>query len=211
MKKIIYGITLIFVMAFCLHGCSVVFNFPKSGKALLPKTDESVTQDQPEITAYLLEPGEVFEHGGYIELENVQIQYDGYYKGEHDVISSEHFIIENNGEKDVRLSFYIVGVKKDGSHETLYVGGLDGIDWDRYNEDLQENGWAIYHNTNLVKSGSKLEAAVAIMDFGNDFDMDVDGDGYYDVVFPVFPQDKPGGFVLSTNSPESEIYKLKAK
>ena len=171
MKKIIYGITLIFVMAFCLYGCSMVFNFPKSEKALLPKTDESVTQDQPEITAYLLEPGEVFEPGGYIEIENVQILYDG-----------ENFTIQNNREDIIRVSSCIVGVKRDGTYDPLQWPAFGGADKAKYEKDLEENGWAVEHNTNMVRPGETLKATINIFDFGKDYpNPDIDQDGYYDV------------------------------
>jgi hypothetical protein len=185
MKKIIYGITLIFVMAFCLYGCS----------------DESVTQDQPEITAYLLEPGEVFEPGGYIEIENVQILYDG-----------ENFTIQNNREDIIRVSSCIVGVKRDGTYDPLQWPAFGGVDKAKYEKDLEENGWAVERGTNMVRPGESLVATMTIFDFGSDYpDPDIDKDGYYDVVFTISPQTDEGAVSASTDDPESEIYKLKVK
>ena len=49
------------------------------------------------------------------------------------------------------------------------------------------------------------------MDFGDDYDMDVDDDGYYDVVFQIIPLNVQGGFTITGNEPESDVYKLKVR
>jgi hypothetical protein len=167
--------------------------------------DESVTQDQPEITAYLLEPGEVFEPGGYIEIENVRISYkDG-----------ESFAIQNNRDDIIRITSCIVGVKKNGTYESLQWPAFGGTDEAQYKKDVEENGWAVKHSTNMVRPGETLNASMVIFNFdkfSEDYPApDIDQDGYYDIIFTVHPQTSEDRIMTSKSDPESEIYKLKAK
>lgn len=146
--------------------------------------------------------------GDTIAVGNVIFVYDGYYKSEHDGVLSEHFLVTNKEDYDIKILLIVVGVKKDGSNEFLGTGTLYGIDWDLYNKELRENGWALRHGTNTVKEGKTLTAMAKILDFG-DYSMDVDGDGYYDVMFEVVRIRENGDFMITGSEPVSEVFKLK--
>lgn len=158
-------------------------------------------EPQGSATPYPLEPGDVFEPGGYISFADVQIQYDG-----------EIFIIRNERDDIIRITSCIVGVKKDGTYESIQWPAFGGVDETQYGKDLAENGWAIKHVTNMVRPGETLNASMSIFDFGDDYPSpDIDGDGYYDIIFTVSPQASEDSVRTSTSDPTSEVYKLKAK
>ena len=152
---------------------------------------------------HLIQPGQVFDKGAYITLENVEFMYDG-----------ENFAITNNRDDYVRISADIVGVKADGSYVDIMSPSFGGVDETKYNQDFAENGWAVKEFTNLVRPGETLVATMTVFDFsslGDDYaKADIDGDGYYDLLFHIFPQKDETSIVISMNSPQSEIYKLKA-
>ena len=157
------------------------------------------------------ETDDVLNVGDVITVADVAFTYEGYYKNEHNLTDTEHFTVTNNSNRDVKLTLLIVGTKKDGSYELLGTAAFGGIDWERYETDMKENNWATHHRTNTVESGGKLEVTADIMDFGDSYSMDVDRDGYYDVVFQVIPLNQEGGFTITGNEPESGVYKLKVR
>lgn len=166
----------------------------------------SKSSSQPEVNAgendidekHLMTPGDVFTPGGYILFENVEIMYDG-----------ENFLIRNDGKDIIRITETIVGIKADGTYETLQSGGPYGVDEAQYEEDLAENGWAIEHMTNMVRPGETLTASAKVITFGQE--LDVDKDGYYDITFTVSPQKDEDTVSFSTNDSVTKAYKLKAE
>lgn len=181
-------------------GCYMLFN-----GTILPRSDgeEDATRSD-NITKQLLLPGEVFERGKYIEVDGTEILYDG-----------EHFRVKNNRTDIVRVSCSIVGVKKDGSYDTIQLPSFAGVDKTRYDRDKAENGWAIEQYTNLIRPDETLEAVLTIFDF-NEFDdsypkNDIDNDGYLDIVFTISPQLDETSIRVSTDDIKSDIYKIKEK
>lgn len=148
----------------------------------------------------LIEPGEVFEKNCYILFEDLRISYNG-----------EGFDVTNNRSDAVRIYMKVVGVKADGSYDLLQGPAFGGVDETAYQKDLKENGWAIKKRTNFIRPGETLHAQVDIFDFGEDFPApDIDGDGYYDLIFWMLPNQSEDTISSFGNSPESDIYKLKA-
>ena len=149
----------------------------------------------------LLPEGGVFEKGSYVVVGDVEILYNG-----------KSFEITNNSKHTVFVEYQVVGVKTDGTYEMLYAAAFFGKDPEQYDKDLKENGWAIMKNTNNIRVGNTLDAELKVYRFGGDFpDPDIDGDGYYDLVFTVHPQYDDDSLRVSTSDPESAVYKLKAK
>lgn len=149
-------------------------------------------------------PGSVFTAGGYISFEGLNISYDG-----------DIFAITSGRNDIVLVSAVVVGVKKDGSYEVLQYPAFRGPDEAQYQKDMEENGWAIMEYTNMVRPGETLCAELSVFDF-NAFDesyppADIDGDGYYEIIFCVHPQSDESSVVVSTDDPESEVYKLPAE
>lgn len=167
-------------------------------------TDVSTTQQgsQSPITPHMIQPGEVFEQGAYILFEDVKIS----------IVDGTTFLVENNREDIVLIAMAVVGIKTDGEYELLQMPSFSGVDEQAYAEDLEENGWAVYHYTNKVRPHQSLTATAQIFDFGSqDWPApDIDGDGYYDIVFYLYPNQSEGGISVSTAAPESAAYKLKA-
>lgn len=197
-----FGITIGF---FVLVG--IVANLFTSG---LPENDATTTSTNPTrkpiretfSPAQLIEPGDVFTRNSYIEVSGVQILYNG-----------EEFEITNSREDIIIITAAVVGVKADGSYQAVYYPAFSGIDEAAYKKDLEENGWAVKTRTNRVRSGETLTAKMEIYDLSWDGDFpppDVDGDGYYDIMFTIHPQRSEDSLQASTADPESDIYKLKA-
>lgn len=160
---------------------------------------------QPEsATAKLLSPGDLFEPGSYIAVDGVNILFDG-----------QQFEIKNNREDIVRVTCQIVGLKNDGTYELLQMPQFGGVDEAQYEKDMQENGWAIEHLTNMIRPGETLVATMWVVDvssFGGEYpSADFDGDGYYDIKFTISPQVSENSVRSSTSDPESEMYKLAAE
>lgn len=151
-----------------------------------------------------LQAGGIFTKGTYITVDDVKFAYDG-----------EMFQITNNSQRIVRVSANVVGVKSDGTYEFLQSPSFAGVDRTKYEQDLAENGWAVESYTNMIRPGETLSASMYIMDFsifGDGYiDPDVDGDGYYDVIFIVSPQKDESSIVASTNDPVSDVYKIKTE
>lgn len=143
-----------------------------------------------------LSAGEVFENGGYINVEDVKIVYDG-----------KSFTIKNNRSDIVRISCSIVGVKSDGSYEVLGMPSLCGVDEILYEMDKSKNGWAVKNTTNMIRPGETLTVTFNYLEYYQD--LDTDGDGFYDVVFTISPQIDEKTITTSSTDPKSEIYKIK--
>lgn len=154
------------------------------------------------VTKELLLPGGVFEPGNYIEVDGVEILYTG-----------EYFLVKNNRTDLVRVSCTIVGVKKDGTYDTIQTPSFVGVDKTQYEKDKAENGWAIKHYTNLVRPDETLEAYLTVYDFSKADSSypknDIDGDGYLDILFTISPQLDETSITVSTKDVKSEIYKIK--
>lgn len=176
----------------------------KSSATEQPQQPEPSENETPAGEKHLVQPGEAFTEGGYITLADVEILYDG--KG---------FAVKNNSEDIIRITASIVGVKADGTYEVLQMPSFSGIDKAQYEKDMQENGWAIEHSTNLVRPGETLEASMDVSDFHaidpSWPEADIDGDGYYDLVFAVHPQPDEETITTATDDPVSAVYKLKAE
>lgn len=153
---------------------------------------------------HLLEPGGIFDDGAFIIVNGVEFEYNG-----------EQFVVRNNWDRIVRISASVVGVKSDGSYETLQTPSFAWVDETKYEKDLQENGWAVEQTTNMVRPGERVLATLSVFDF-NSMDesypkADIDEDGYYDIVFTVSPQPDENTIVTSTSDPVSDVYKIKAE
>lgn len=147
-----------------------------------------------------ISPGDVFDPGAYIDFEGLEITYDG-----------DLFHVANNRDDIVRVSVMVVGVKKDGSYDAFQWPAFCGPDETQYQKDLEENGWAVKYPTNMVRPGETLAATLSIFDPGDDYHKpDIDGDGYYDIVFSVHPQPDEDSSRVSTDDPVSDVYKLTA-
>lgn len=150
---------------------------------------------------YAIEPGGVFEIGGYIVVDDVEI-----------TCTEDGFDIYNHGDKIVRISAKIVGVKSNGDYEFFQMPAFYGIDKKQYEQDLAENGWAVPKTTNMVRPGETLNAQMFIFDIkGDTVRPDADGNGYYDVVFRVMVQEDEETISVSTDDVESGVYKINIK
>lgn len=160
---------------------------------------KSKQPNQPlEPTKTQINPGDVFLAGSYIDFENVEILYDG-----------QAFQITNNRNDIVMIAAWVIGIKNDGSYEYLEMPAFYGIDETTYKEDLDENGWAVRHATNTIRPGETLTAEMHIMGPIKDYPApDIDGDGYYDIIFVLHPQEDDGHIQVSTADLESPPYKL---
>ena len=189
MKKII---SWIFAISLILFGGYMIYD-----GAIKPYIENGKKEQWDGVTKQLLLPGEVFEPGKYIEVDGVEILYNG-----------KSFLVKNNRTDLVRVSCSIVGVKADGKYDTIQYPSFTGVDKTRYDKDKAENGWAIEHYTNLIRPNETLDAYLTIYDFG-DVKNDIDGDGYLDIVFTISPQLDETSITTSTNDAKSEIYKMK--
>ncbi len=152
----------------------------------------------------LLPEGGVFEEGSYIVVSDVEILYQG--RADY----GEAFAITNSSKQPVVISASVVGVKSDGTVQKFQWPAFSGVDKWQYENDLQENGWAIEQYTNRVRVGETLEATMIITSMDGYPEPDIDGDGYYDIVFTLYPQKDDDSLHFSTNAPESAVYKLRA-
>ena len=153
----------------------------------------------------LLPEGGVFKEGSYIVVSDIEILYHG--KTDY----GEAFSITNNSMRPIVITASVVGVKSDGTFQEFQWPAFSGVDKWQYENDLQENGWAIEQYTNRVRVGETLEATMTIISMDGYPEPDIDGDGYYDIVFTIYPQKDDDSLQFSTNAPESAVYKLRAK
>ncbi len=151
----------------------------------------------------MINPGDVFQEGSYIDFENVEIMYDG-----------DNFLVTNNREDIIRIVASVIGIKSDGTYELIEMPTFGGIDQTAYEKDMKENGWAVQKTTNMVRPGETLKTTMSIFDprmfDKNNPAADVDGDGYYDVQFTISPQIDEETILTSADDLTTEPYKLVA-
>lgn len=154
--------------------------------------------------AVLLQTGEEFVEGSYIEFSKVIVYYDGTF-----------FHVENHNKYPIRIICWVVGVKRTNDYELLGTAVFGAVDQDKFEAELQENGWAIPQSTNFVGAGETLVATLSVMDaykisnIPNMESFDVDCDGYYDAVMIVYKQKNEKDITTFTNAPTSNVFKLK--
>lgn len=166
---------------------------------------ETNTSEEPAYTRHQIAPGDVFDPGGYMMLGDLEFL----------CIENGCFDVTNMGTQFARVTAEIVGVKADGSYEILQIPSFGGVDEMQYEKDLGENGWAVKNLTNIVRPGETLHAELSVFDFhthdaGNP-DADIDGDGYWDIIFSAHLQDDDTSYTFSVDDPVSEVYKLPAE
>lgn len=193
MKRAVYLLLVCFLSA-VLPGCAE--NAPaytgERSQSNMWKSDASDQQEE-----YPVEPYGVLEAGGYIEFEGLKLLYDG-----------EYFSITSSREDTVAVSVSVIGVKKDGTHEFLQAPAFYGVDEAQYDEDIEENEWAVEHLTNQVRPNGTLLAAMDIFELDGYPKPDIDEDGYYDLIFNVIPIREDGSFSTG-DLIESDVYRLK--
>lgn len=160
------------------------------------ETVESVSESTKEI-----KPGEVFIKNSYVDFENVRFTYTG-----------DGFSVKNNRGDIIRIIYQIVGIKQDGTYEILLTSGLFGIDETQYEKDIEENGWAVKKQTNMIRPGETLDSKLnnnLFIFFTDDMpEPDVDGDGYYDIIFTICLQSDENTIQVSLSDFVSEPYKI---
>lgn len=194
--KKLYSLTIIIFILLTLGGCEFTLKSNSNGMSVF---------DQSTKTERKLSPGEVFEKNTYIDIAGVRLLYDG-----------DMFLIQNNNAHPVRLTYTIVGVKKDGTFDKISMSALSGVDKSQYEKDLAENGWAVEQYTNLVRQNTTLEADLGLSDYllYDNADIptaDIDNDGYIDVFFTVSPQQDDEQIITSSDDPVTDIYKIKVE
>ena len=194
MKKL-FGLMLSLMLI--VVGCYLIYD---SGIRPLIENKQTV-EPYDNLTKELLSPGEVFKQGSFIEVDGVEILYDGQY-----------FLVTNNRTDLVRISCSVVGVKKDGTYDTIQLASFVGVDKTQYERDKSENGWAIKKDTNLIRPNETLNAVFEAFDFNKaDSDYpknDIDEDGYLDILFTISPQKDETSVTVSSNDIKSKIYKI---
>ena len=158
---------------------------------------EAATKEAPtqQTEHYLLERGGVFEPESYIEVSGVTILYDGDFT----------FTATNNSDDAYAIVPFIVGVKKDGTHELLQSLSFGGVDNEQYEKDMSDNGWAVPQWTNVIGPEESISCQITVFDFGEDLpEPDIDGDGYYDLIFTTVKQSDE----FSVDNAESAVYRL---
>lgn len=192
MKKIITSV--LCVILIIVGGCLLYKGLSGNKK----QTSNELAPTNPT----LIEPMGVLEENTFIEVADVRISYNG-----------DYFFVCNNRSDSVRISCHIVGIENDGEYEILETVGFYGKDTMQYNNDYQENGWAVEKNTNLVRPNETLQAVLdtkSFISFGKvSPQIDVDNDGYLDLIFRISPQIDDEQIMSSTDDPVSDIYRVK--
>ncbi|MEA4921575.1 MAG: hypothetical protein VB078_11750 [Clostridiaceae bacterium] len=201
------GTILIAVLLIVLMGAAL---FNKNNRVIAPITDEKDIVSNVAIEENK-EDDLSIQKGDVITVSDVSFTYEGFYQAKNELIPMEHFLAQNTGEKNISVILEIVGVKKDGTYDFLGTGVFGGVDQALYDKELKENGWAVEKYTNKVDAGSSLNAYANILDIGDQYSMDVDSDGYYDVMFSIITLNEKGGFTITGEEPVSEIFKLKVQ
>lgn len=149
-----------------------------------------------EITPYLLQAGDVIKNGGYFYVGDVKFQY-----------SNGYFDVTNNSDSIVEVWCNVIGTKKDGTYELLLKAGFGGVDVAQYNRDLEENGWAVEHFTNMVRPKETLRTELYITNLAYAPAPDINNDGYYELMFVVYPRTTEDDSDYS-NGAKSTMFKL---
>ncbi len=162
------------------------------------KTSDNETNEKS-ITPYLLQSGDVIKDNGFFQVGEVTFLH-----------SNDIFKVTNNSESIVRVTCMVIGTKVDGTYEILQYAGFGGIDQTKYKKDLEENGWAVEHYTNMIRPGGTLYATLSISDFQYEGvpKPDIDNDGFYELKFMISPQSNEDVIEISLNDPVSDMYKL---
>ena len=159
----------------------------------LYQNDSDIPLEKAELQA-----GEIFEPNTFVTVGDVEVLYNG-----------KTFEVTNNGDKTVSISATVVGLKADNTYDEFYWPAFHGVDKKRYDNDLEENGWALEWPTNEVGPSETLDMTLEIYET-EWLKPDVDGDGYYDIFFSIHSIEPDGAFQISTDDPKSDVYKLKA-
>lgn len=163
------------------------------------------TSSSPQTTQvewHELSPKSVFDIGGYIEYEGVYIGYEG----------DNTFLVENDTDTIYGIQCSVYGIKKDGTSEWIGTPSFAGVDKVKYEQEKEENGWAIEKSTNIVRPHESLEMEIYFVNLGDEYpSWDIDGDGYYDISFTLRPQKDEDHWSFSTDDPQTDYYKLRAE
>lgn len=163
------------------------------------------TSSSPQTTQvewHEISPKTAFDIGGYIECEGIYIGYEG----------DNTFLVENDTDTIYGIQCSVYGIKKDGTSEWIGTPSFAGVDKAKYEQEKEENGWAIEKLTNIVRPQESLEMTLDIYDLGSDFPAwDIDGDGYYDISFILRPQENEDEWSFSTDDPQTDFYKLRVE
>lgn len=201
-KSVKKALTLILCVTLVVIGGCLLW-YGSSNTFELKNSKRTFEEKLAPINPTLIKPMGTFEENTFIDVADVRISYDGNY-----------FFVHNNRADIVRITCDVVGVKNDGTYETLQTIGFYGTDRMQYDRDFQENGWAVEKNTNLVRPGEILQAVLDTSTFvslnGNVSQTDVDNDGYLDILFMISPQVGENQITSSTDDPKSDVYKIKA-
>lgn len=170
--------------------------------AISDKDDNIEPNNQLPKAERMLNAGEAFEANTYIDLADVRIIYNG-----------TNFFVQNNRSDIIRINCSVVGIKQDGTYDTIQLADFGGEDKTQYEKDMRENGWAIEQHTNVVRPGETLVATLNAFDFSSVDEAypqnDIDNDGYLDIVFTIRPQENEEQVVVSSDDPVSSVYKIK--
>lgn len=204
MKKILSVVFRILLLAV---GIYLIYDGLFGNNGMLKKTQSNTNIGffaQTELTA-----NDVMAENTYFDVEKIRFVYNG-----------RDLQITNNSTDSYRIGCSVVGVKKDGSYEWLGGPALHWDDQKQYDLDKADNGWAVMKSTSLIrpnetvvaefKTNVKLLAALNKKDDKTE-DMDVDGDGYWDIMFTANKQMNETDTLISIDSPTSEIFKFDIK
>lgn len=198
-KRIIAVITII-CATIAQTSCSIIVSPKTISNSVDDATQSTVsTETSGNITPHLLQAGDVIDNGGYFYVGDVKIQY-----------SNGYFAVTNNSENIIRITCNVVGTKTDGTYEWLQTAGFSGIDQTQYNRDLEDNGWAVEHYTDLIRPGETLHASLFVsdLDYEDFVKPDINNDGYYELMFTISPQSSEDVREVSSTDPVSSVFKL---
>lgn len=104
------------------NGGGVAFGL-KASESSVDEADNQIPQPDRQLN-----PGEAFEANSYIDIADVRIIYSG-----------KNFYVHNNRDGIIRINCSVVGVKKDGTYDTLQIADFGGEDKTQYEKDMHEN------------------------------------------------------------------------
>ena len=189
-------------IVFIIAVLAIYFNQDDNTSTGFSSGEQTTAAQTTQVQWHQISPKEVFDVGGYIEYEGVKIGYKG----------NNTFLIDNTTDTIYGIQCSVYGIKKDGTSEWIGTPSFAGVDKAKYEQEKEENGWAIQKLTNKVRPRESLEMTLDIYDLGSDYpDWDIDGDGYYDISFTLRPQENEDTWSFSTNDPQTDYYKLRAE